>query len=169
MNYETLIPLLSISPFWKVSKSRPREGLGGVCSKRHQPGLGAATCSVLFLCHLKGQLFLLWLWWPITWPKGSFLFSVWVLFKAIYLGSPCQWAATLEQCSVCIYRLKSFSFWLCLLHFKELMQYVTMTAFLDGCINKVTSTFTTWNKPRIAEGTVFQIVPVLFKETSKNE
>ena len=44
-----------------------------------------------------------------------------------------------------------------------------MTAFLDGFINKVTSTFTTWNKPRSAEGKIFQIVSVLFKETWKSE
>ena len=44
-----------------------------------------------------------------------------------------------------------------------------MTAFLDGFINKVTSTFTTWNKPRIAEGKIFQIVSALFKETLKSE
>lgn len=49
------------------------------------------------------------------------------------------------------------------------MQCVTVTTFLDGCINKVASTFTARNKPRIAEGMMFEIVPILFKEASKNE
>lgn len=75
----------------------------------------------------------------------------------------------LEQCWGCIYRLESFSFRLCLPRFKELMRCVTMTAFLDGRINTVTSTSSTGNRPRIAAGTMFQIVPVLFKDAAENE
>lgn len=102
--------------------------------------------------------------------KETSSFSVCVWFKVIHLGWPCPWAAAmLEQCWVCIYRLESVSFWLCLLYFKESMRRVAMTAFLDGCINKVTSTFPTCTEPGIAEGKMFQIVPILCKETSKSE
>lgn len=134
----------------------------------HQPELSVAACSIL-LCFgdLKGHLFPLWSWRSTALQKGSFLFCVWVLFKAIHLGSPCQWAAMLEQCWVCIYRLESFSFWFCLRHFKGSMQCIAMTAFLDGCINKVTSTFPTWNEPRIAEGKMFQIVPSFSKKRQR--
>lgn len=72
----------------------------------HQPELNASACSILFFSDLKGHLFPLWSWWSITLQKGSFLFSVWVLFKAIHLGSLCQWAAMLEQCWVVFIDLK---------------------------------------------------------------
>ena len=163
-----MIPFSSIHHFWKVWKSRLR-GNPNV-QRGHQPGLRIATHSILHcFCDLKGHLSPLWSWWPITLPKEVFFFCLGLVQSYIHLGSPCRQAARLEQCWVCIYRLESFSFWLCLLHFKESRQCVTMTAFLDGFINKVTSTFTTWNKPRIAEGKIFQIVSALFKETLKSE